>query len=82
MELVKLEVSVPKELNDVRLFVVELLKDIKAGKDRGAILAENMPNLFVAVEGVSTMSEEVKQESAKSAVLAGLMGGEIIGVFL
>lgn len=82
VELVEIKFQAPKEMNDVRVCLVELLKDIKAGKTVVEITGENFNNLIEAVKGADKVSVEVKQEMAKSAVLAGHLGGEVIGVFL
>lgn len=78
MEVVKKEIEVPKELNEVAVFVVELLKDIMAKKDIAAISAENLPNLMAAVNGFEAMKEELKDE--KVFDLAALMVSDIVKV--
>lgn len=82
VELVDINCKVPKEMNDVKVFVVELLKDMKAGKDAASILSENLANGYKAIEGASNIPVEAKQAAKESAVLAGHMGAEILGVFL
>lgn len=79
MEVVKKEIEVPKELNEVCVFVVELLKDIVAKKDIAAISAENLPNLMAAVNGFEAMKEELKDD--KVFDLAALMVADIVKVF-
>lgn len=78
MQLVKKEVELPKELSEVAIFVVEILKDIMAKKDIAAISAENLPNLMAAVQGFENMAEELKDE--KVFDVAALMVSDIIKV--
>ena len=79
MEVVKKEIEVPKELNEVCVFVVELLKDIVAKKSVTDISAENLPNLMAAVNGFEAMKEELKDD--KVFDLAALMVADIVKVF-
>lgn len=79
MEVVKKEIEVPKELNEVCVFVVELLKDIIAKKSIAEISAENVPNLMAAVNGFEAMKDELKDD--KVFDLAALMVADIVKVF-
>lgn len=80
--LVDVTVKVPKEFNDVRVALVELVKDVKAGKDVGTIAAENLPTLLAAIAGADQIPTEFREELAKSTAAAGLLGGEVVGAFL
>lgn len=80
--LVPVTVQVPKELNDVRVALVELIKDVKAKKDVGLIAAENLSLLLQAIAGADQIPDEVKSELQKSTVAMGLMGGEIVGAIV
>jgi hypothetical protein len=75
MDLVKKEVSVPKELNEVGVFIVELLKDIKAKKGVTLIIGENLTNLMTAVEGFDKLGDEVK--SVESYDFYALLASDI-----
>jgi len=79
MEVIKKEIEVPKELNEVCVFVVELLKDIIAKKSIAEISAENVPNLMAAVNGFEAMKDELKDD--KVFDLAALMVADIVKVF-
>lgn len=81
MDLVKREVEVPKELNDVGVLVVELLKDIKAKKPVSAIISENIANLYAAVEGFDQLGAEAKAKEAFDfyALLAADIGKALKG---
>ncbi len=76
MELVKLEVEVPKEMLDVKNFLVELVQDIKAKKGIAAIAGENLPNLIVAFDGFEKLGEEAKSEQANN--LYGILVADLI----
>lgn len=78
--MVDVTISVPKELNDVRILIVELVKDLKAGKDFTAISAENLGNLMTALQGVDVIPDEVKGPGV--AHLVGLLAGDLGEVFL
>lgn len=56
--------DLPKELNDIRLCIVELVADIKAKKDLTVIVAETVPNLIRAVEGFDALDAETKDAAA------------------
>jgi hypothetical protein len=79
MELVKVEVEVPKELKEVSDFVVELVKDLKDKKAIELVLGENLPNLLKAIEGFDQLGEEVK--SAHAVKLGGLLAADLVNVF-
>jgi hypothetical protein len=78
MNLVKVEIDVPKEMLDVKTFLVELVADIKAKKNVGAIASENLPNLVAAIDGFSALGEEAKSEQANN--LYGLLVADLIKV--
>lgn len=62
MNLIKVELEVPKESKEVIDAVVELIKDLKAKKDLTAILAENIAVLSMAIEGLDQIKEELKSK--------------------
>ncbi len=64
MALVKIELEVPKEMNDVRLFVVQLLMDIKAKKSTAELIAGSLGGLMTAVEGWDQLDDEAKMKEA------------------
>lgn len=76
MELVKVEVEVPKEMKEVADFIVGLVQDIKEKKSVTAIAAENLPALMGAVQGFESLSAESKSEQAYA--LYGLLVGDLI----
>lgn len=75
MELVKLEIEVPKEMNDVRLFLVQLVNDIVAKKGVTEIIASSLPSLITAVDGFQKLSEEAKAKEAYN--LYGLLAADL-----
>lgn len=80
VELVQETVSLPKEINDVRKLVVELVKDLKAKKDISLIAAENFPLLMSAFDGFDKLGEELKSPAAVKA--GALLAGDLAEVFL
>lgn len=82
VQLVELKLQVPKELNDVRVLLIELVKDLKDKKDLATVAAENLLNLSTAVAGLTDIPTEFAQEKQKTAQLAGLMGGELLGALI
>lgn len=82
MELVDVSYKAPKELNDVRVALVAVIEDLKAGKDLLTVGAENLALLSTAVAGVGNLPAEVKAELKESSECIGHMVGEIAGVLL
>lgn len=82
VNLVPVTYQAPKELNDVRVCLVELIKDVKAGKSPAAIAAENLPLLLTMMSGIDQLPTEVREELAKSCETGGHMGGELLAVLL
>jgi len=58
MAIVKVEVELAKEVDDVGLFLAELVRDIRAKKPATAIMAENIVNLTNAIAGVDQVDDE------------------------
>lgn len=76
MDLVKVELQVPKEMNDVREFLVKLLVDIKAKKPIAELVAGALPGLIAAVDGYNKISDEAKAKEAYN--LYGLLVADVI----
>lgn len=82
VEMLEVKMSVPKELNDLRVALVELVRDIKAGKDLATLSAENLGNVMSAVGGIEKVPDAVREELGKSMALGGLFAGELLSVFV
>lgn len=80
IELVKQELSIPKELHDIKVAIVELIKDIKDKKEMGLIVGENLPLIMSAIQGYEKLGEELKSEFAPNA--AAVLAAEIAAVLL
>ncbi len=82
MAIEKREVEIAKEVDDVAKLLVDLVKDIKDGKDVAAITSENLPGLIAAIDGVNQVSAEIA--SNRKAVLStvGARAGELADAFL
>lgn len=79
MESVKVEIEVAKESKEVVDAVVELIADIRAGKDISLIAGENLPGLLKAVEGVDKLGEEMKSNLRNETIsYAGLKLADVI----
>jgi hypothetical protein len=75
VELVKVEIEVPKEMKEVADALIGLAQDIKAKKNIAEIAAGALPRVVVAVDGYEKLSEEAKAEQAFDAysyLLAGI----------
>lgn len=73
-------VKLPKEMQDVRVLVVELVKDIKAKKSPMEIAGENLPLLIAAAEGMDKLGAEAKDAAAID--LGALLAADISKVLL
>lgn len=82
IEIVKIEVSVPKELNEIRVALNKVLVDVKAKKPFAEIASGNFPALVAAVEGFEKLDDEVKEKLQESLHCVGLLGGDVAGVLL
>ena len=80
VQLIKKEVEVPKEASEVLDLVVELVADIKAGKDAGAITGENIPGLMKAIDGFEKIADEVKHDAIYMGAAVAI--GELVGVLI
>lgn len=81
VQLVPVTIQAPKELNDVRVALIQVVKDLKAGKSMSAILM-NLSTFMEAIQGVDKIPTEAKEEMSKSVELAGLMGGQLLSVLM
>lgn len=52
------QIDYAKELDDVLVLLVDLLKEIKAGKSVAQIATDELQDLFTAVAGVSDIPSE------------------------
>lgn len=66
MAVVKKDVEIAKEVDDVLGLVVHIIQEAKAGKDVGSIMAGSVQKLIDAVSGVDQVAVEL--ESARKAV--------------
>lgn len=64
MALVKIELEVPKEMNDIRVFLVQVISDLKAKKPIAEVIAGSLGGLMAAVEGYDQLDEEAKLAEA------------------
>lgn len=80
MALAKKEVEYAKEVDDVLVLVVELVKDLKAGKDVAAVGMENLPLLLQAVSGLEQVGEELTHKQAV-AMTVSLRVGDLVAAF-
>ena len=72
-----MEVSIAKEVDDVGKFIVELVADIRKGKDMAAIVSENLANLVGAIDGISGVVDEVKENRKVVLATLGMRTGEL-----
>jgi hypothetical protein len=72
---VKIELEVPKEMDDVRKFLVQLVADIKNKKPIAELVAGSLPGLIAAVDGYDQIDDEAKTKEAYN--LYGLLASDI-----
>jgi hypothetical protein len=75
MALEKIELEVPKEMNDVRKFIVQLIVDIKAKKPLADLVAGSLPGLIASVDGYDQLDDEAKTKEAFN--LYGLLASDM-----
>lgn len=78
VQLVKVEVEVPKEANEIRVALRELLIDIRKKKPAQNVVMENLQHLYQAVEGADKLDDEAR--SKQIDYVAGLMAADIASV--
>lgn len=79
MEVVKVELNVPKESKEVIDLIAKIFDQAKDGLDVNDISAI-LPEFMAAVQGIENLDDEIKGQN-KGAILAYLMGeiGERLG---
>jgi len=75
VQLVDVTVQVPKEMKDVKDFLVKLLEDIKAKKSITEIAAGSLPGLITAVDGFEKLDDEAKAKESYN--LYGLLVADV-----
>lgn len=84
MSIVKKELDVAEQVDEVGELVEELVRDIRAGKGAAEIAAENLPLLMKALEKIDEVDDEVLANRAVALRTIGYrLGGltdAIIGV--
>lgn len=78
MAIVKQEVDVAKELDDVLVLVVGLVKDLKAGVDAGTVVSKHIPDLLAALSGVDQVGAEIDANKAAAFGTVGFRMGELL----
>ncbi len=71
-----------KEADDVLIFVIELIKDLKAKKGLPEIAAENLPNLMQAMSGLDQIEGETSADRTVVAQTVGYRIGELTTALL
>lgn len=80
MELVDVNMKVPKEMKEVKDFLVKLIEDIKMKKSTSEIIAGSLAGLMLAIEGFDKLGDEVK--SKESYNLYALMIADMVKAFM
>lgn len=80
VQLVDEKIQLPKEMNDVRKLVVELVKDLMAKKELTAVAAENLPLLYAAFDGMNLLPAEAKDPHAID--LGAILAADLLKVLL
>lgn len=80
VEMLRKELQVPRNVQEVADLLVGLVEDIKNKKDLQALIAENLQPLLAAVEGIDKLGEEVKDPAVYAAI--ALMAANIAKVLM
>lgn len=80
VELLKKELEVPRNVQEISDLLVGLVEDLKAKKPLSALLSENMPPLMVAIEGLDKLGEEAKSPQLYNAI--ALLAADLARVLL
>lgn len=80
VEVVKISVEVPKEMNDIATLVIGVVQDLKAGKSPMDIAGENLPALMTAIVGFEKLGIEAQHAGAIDC--GALMGAGITKALL
>jgi hypothetical protein len=75
------QIEYAKETGDVMVAVIELVKDIKAGKSLAELGAENLTNLIAAVSGADQIPAEATHRAAILQTI-GLHTGQLADALL
>lgn len=78
--LIDIPMQGPKELNDVRVALNQVLTDIVAGLDLGSVVMDSMAKLSAAVTNYQAIPQEFVDNKAEFLALTGRMGGEVAGI--
>jgi len=82
MAIEKRECEVAKEVDDVAKLLVDLVVDLKAGKDVASITSENLPGLITAIDGANKMSDEIANNRKVVLSTIGARAGELADAIL
>lgn len=82
MSLQSRQVDYSKELDDVALLLVTVVRDIRAGKSAAELAADAFPKLIEALNGVDAVPGELKENLEVSLQTMGYRLGELVGAVL
>lgn len=82
MAIQKKEVEYAKEIGDVMVLIVELVKDVKAKKAMSELMSENLPHLINAIGGVDQVPAEIAEHKVVALQTVGLHIGELAAAIL
>jgi hypothetical protein len=78
VEMIRKEIQVPRNVDEIRVLIVGLLEDIVQKKELQALIAENLQPLLAAIEGIDKLSEEAKSKEVYN--VAALLAADVIRV--
>lgn len=81
-QLVQVQVSVPKELNEALDALVDIASDLKAGKSVTEIAASRFQELAAAVNGIQSVPSEIAGVPFEAIGAGALHGVNIVRVLL
>ncbi|MGB1290515.1 MAG: hypothetical protein ACPG5Z_00185 [Pseudoalteromonas sp.] len=70
-------VEFAKEIDDIMLLVIQVVKDLKEGKDVSELVSSNLGGLLAAIEGADQADDEYKENLAAAMATVGYRAGEL-----
>lgn len=80
VHLVSVQVSVPKELADVKDLIVSIASDLKAGEKPMDVMFGSLPKFQKAIEGMGDIPTELKSKEVYT--LGAVLLADLLAIFL
>ena len=80
--IVKTEVSISKDVDDIFLLLLEIVKLRKAGKNALEIGGSILDELMEAIDGISNISDDLKEDMAAVIRTGAVRSADIVAVLM